>query len=318
MRNLKVLPVVLLLTLAPLAACGSSDDKDDKDSNAKSNCTDYSSGDASDAVKVSGEFGETGPKATFTSPLAVEAKDLQRTIVDDGKGDDTVKGDQVEAVISVFNGRTGKQALSEKATLTAGDKNTFEAFRAAIECVPTGSRVVTAVAASDVYGKEGYADLDIKSSDSLVIVTDVVDVREQVKAKPWKTDVPKVSLKGAEPEVTLPKSDPPKDVLVKVLDEGKGDEVKTGATLTVNYQGRTWEDKGKIFQQTFGKEGQPAQLSTDQVVQGFKAGLIGQKVGSTVLINIPAEYGYGAEPSKENELAGKNLIFVVEIVSIDS
>lgn len=316
MRNLKTLPLVLLLSVAPLAACGSGDD-DAKDS-SKESCTDYSSGAASDAVKVSGEFGKTGPKATFTAPLAAKADDLQRTVVDDGDGDDTTKGDQVEAVITVFNGRDGKQALSEQATLTAGDDKTFEAFRAGIECVPTGSRVVTTVAASDVYGDEGYADLGIKGTDSLVIVTDVVDVREEVKAKDWKTDVPEVSLEGDEPKVQLPKTDPPKDVLVKVLDEGDGKVVKSGDTLTVNYQGSTWEDKGKVFQQTFGKDGQPAQLSTDQVVQGFKAGVVGQKVGSTVLINIPAEYGYGTEASEGNELGGKTLLFVVEIVSIDS
>lgn len=316
MRNLKTLPLVLLLSVAPLAACGSGDD-DAKDSK-KESCTDYPSGASSDAVKVSGEFGETGPKATFTAPLAAKADDLQRTVVDDGDGDDTSKGDQVEAVITVFNGRDGKQALSEQATLTAGDDKTFEAFRAGIECVPTGSRVVTTVAASDVYGAEGYADLNIKGTDSLVIVTDVVDVREEVKAKDWKTDVPEVSLEGDQPKVTLPKTDPPKDVLVKVLEEGDGKTVKAGDALTVNYQGSTWEDKGKVFQQTFGKDGQPAQLSTDQVVQGFKAGVVGQKEGSTVLINIPAEYGYGTEASEGNELGGKTLLFVVEIVSIDS
>ena len=50
-----------------------------------------------------------------------------------------------------------------------------------------------------------------------------------------------------------------------------------------------------------GKDGQPAQLSTDQVVQGFKAGVVGRKVGDTVLISIPAEYGYGTEASEGNE-----------------
>lgn len=315
MRNLKSLPAVLLLSAVTLAACGSGDD-DEKSS--QENCTDYSSGATSDAVKVSGEFGETGPKATFTAPLEAKADELQRTVVDDGKGDDTAEGDQVEAIISVFNGRTGKQALSEAATLTVGDENTFEAFRAGIECVPTGSRVVTSVLASDVYGAEGYADLDIKATDSLVIVTDVVDVREEVKAKAWEKDVPEVSLKGDEPTVTLPKTDPPKDVLYKVLEKGDGDTVKAGDSITVNYQGRTWEDDGEIFQQTFGEDGQPAQLSTDQVVQGFKAGVVGRKVGDTVLINIPAEYGYGTEASEGNELGGKTLLFIVEIVSIDS
>ncbi|MFS0883736.1 FKBP-type peptidyl-prolyl cis-trans isomerase [Aeromicrobium sp. 179-A 4D2 NHS] len=314
MRNLTTVPVLLVLSLGALAACGSSDD--DKASTKDENCTTYSPGDSSDAVKVSGEFGKTGPKATFGKPLEAGKDDLQRTVLDEGDGDATTQDDQVEAIVTVYNGRTGKQALSEAATLTVGDENTFEAFRAGIECVPTGSRVVTTVSAGDVYGDEGYADLDIKATDSLVIVTDVVDVREELEAKPWTKDVPEVSLKGKQPKVTLPKTDPPKDVLVKVLEEGDGKTVKAGDTITVNYQGSTWESGGKVFQQTFG-QGQPAQLSTDQVVQGFKAGVVGQKQGSTILVTMPPEYGYGTEESEGNELGGKTLLFVVEIVSID-
>src|SRR5690606_12356386 len=127
-----------------------------------------------------------------------------------------------------------KQALSEQATLTTGDKDTFEAFRAGIECVPTGSRVVTTVSAGDMYGDQGYADLGIKAADALVIVTDVVGRREEIKAEPWTKDVPEVSLDGEQPKLTLPKSDPPKEVLVKVLEEGDGDTVESGDTVTVN------------------------------------------------------------------------------------
>lgn len=315
MRNLTTLPLVLMLSLGTVAACGSSDDKDDA-KKKDANCATYDAGDTSDAVKVEGTFGEPKPTATFTTPLTVKADQLQRTMVDEGNGDTTAEGDQVEAVITVFNGRTGKQALSEQATLTTGDKDTFEAFRAGIECVPAGSRLVTTVSAGDVYGDQGYADLDIKATDALVIVTDVVGLREEIKAKPWEKDVPEVSLDGKQPKVTLPKTDPPKDVLVKVLKEGDGDTVEAGDTITVNYQGSTWESGGEIFQQTFG-EGDPAQLSTDQVVQGFKAGLVDQKVGSTIIVTMPPEYGYGAEESEGNELGGKTLVFVVEIISID-
>lgn len=315
MRNLTTLPLILVLSLGALSACGSDDGDDGAKKQAE--CATYDSGASSDAVKVSGTFGEPDPKATFTAPLKAGKDDLQRTVVDEGDGDTTTKGDQVEAVVTVYNGRTGKQALSQQATLTAGDKDTFEAFRAGIECVPTGSRIVTTVSAGDVYGDEGYADLQIKATDALVIVTDVVNVREELKPKAWKKDAPKVSLEGKQPKVTLPKVDPPKDVLVKVLEEGDGETVKSGDTITVNYQGSTWESGGKVFQQTFG-EGEPAQLSTDQVVQGFKAGVVGQKVGSTVLVSMPPEYGYGTEESEGNELGGKTLLFVVEIVSIDS
>lgn len=315
MSNLRVLPAALALCVLPLAACSSSQDDD---APLAANCGDFPAGAISDTVTVTGEFGEPEPQAEFSQPLEVAADDLQRTILDAGDGDQTAEGDQIEAVISVFNGRTGELALSEHATLTAGDDDTFEAFAAALDCVPIGSRVVTTVAAGDVYGDEGYPELELEATDALVIVTDLTGVREEITAQEWSQDVPEVSLDGDEPDVTIPDVDPPTDVRVAVVDEGDGDVVAAGDTITVNYQGRTWESGGEIFQQTFGPDGEPTPLSTDQVVQGFKAGVVGQKVGSTVLIGIPPEYGYGTEESEENELGGKTLVFVVEIVSIDS
>ncbi len=312
MRRLLTVPAVLMLSVATLSACGSNAaDKPAKD------CPTFESGSASKSVKVTGKFGKTEPKAKFKQPMKVESDNLQRTILDEGEGKHTTDGAQVEAVITVFNGRDGKQALSEEATLTAGDKNTFEAFRAGIECVPIGSRVVTAVSAKDVYGDQGYETLDIKATDTLVIVTDVLGVKKPVKPAAWNTGAPKVTFKkSGEPVLTL-SGEAPKEVSVKVLKEGTGDEVAAGDTVTVNYQGRTWQDKGKIFQQTWAKDGQPAQLNTNQVVEGFKAGVVGQKVGTTVMISIPAKYGYGEEASAENELGGKDLLFIVEIKSID-
>jgi len=316
MSNLKTLPAVLLLGLVPLAACGNDDDTADKATD--DTCATFESGSTSEAVEVSGEFGKADPTATFSTPQEIEPDDLQRTVVDEGDGDVTEPGDQVEAVISIFNGRTGDRALSQPATLTVGDENTFEAFRAGIECVPTGSRLVTTVAAADVYGDAGLADLDIKGTDALVIVTDVVKVRVDPEPKPWTEDVPKVSLDKPKPQVELPDVDPPTDVLVKVLQEGDGDTVEAGDVVTVKYQLRTWEQPRKVVQQNFGAKGQPAQFPTDGVVPGFKVGVIGQKVGTTVLINVPAEYGYGTEEVEGDPLAGKNLVFVVEIVSVDS
>lgn len=313
MRTLTSWPVALVLSATALAACGSSGD----DSDAKCE-SDYTSGKTSNAVKVTGDFGKTEPKATFDTPLTIKADDLQRTIVTEGDGDTIADKDQVELVISVFNGRTGDQAVSEQATLTAGDENTYEAFRAALDCVAVGSRVVTTVSSTDLFGEEGNESLEIKAGDPLVIVSDLVDIREPVKASKWTEGAPEVTFKkSGEPQLKL-SGEGPDDVLVKVLKEGDGQEVAAGDQITVNYQGRTWEDSGKIFQQTWGQNGQPAPINTDQVVPGFKAGLVGQKVGSTVLINIPAEYGYGEEKTEENELSGKTLVFVVEIVSIDS
>ncbi|MNW70760.1 FK506-binding protein [compost metagenome] len=49
-------------------------------------------------------------------------------------------------------------------------------------------------------------------------------------------------------------------------------------------------------------------------MQGWQQGLVGQTVGSQVLLVIPPELAYGAEASESNPLGGETLIFVLDIL----
>ena len=63
-------------------------------------------------------------------------------------------------------------------------------------------------------------------------------------------------------------------------------------------------------------------LGVGMVIQGWDEGLVGQKVGSRVLLVIPAEQAYGEAPEDTegatappaHELAGETLVFVVDIL----
>ena len=100
--------------------------------------------------------------------------------------------------------------------------------------------------------------------------------------------------------------------MLKVLRPGTGDVVKAGDTVTLDYQGTSW-DTGKIFDQSYGK--QPASFATDQVVEGFGAALVGQKVGTRLVVTIPPKYAYGEKGSSNDSsgLAGQTLVFVIDI-----
>jgi peptidylprolyl isomerase len=54
---------------------------------------------------------------------------------------------------------------------------------------------------------------------------------------------------------------------------------------------------------------------TDQVVEGFGAALVGQKVGTRLVVTIPPEYAYGEKGagSDSSGLAGQTLVFVIDI-----
>lgn len=299
-------PVALAATAALLlAGCAGSPEPDATETSAAADCMDVASGSLSDGVTVEGDFGAS-PTATFTTPL--EAEELERTVVIEGDGESTKAGDDVNAIVSAFSGTTGEQVFSQPAVITAGDDSVFEAFLAGIDCVPLGSRTVTVAPASTLYGDQGNETIGIAAGETVVIV---VDVQEPLKPAEWTENVPEVQFgaDGAAPTVTLPATPPPAEYQLKVLEEGDGDEVQSGDNVTLQYQGTSW-DTGEVFDQSYG--GEPAQFATDQVIQGFGAALVGQKVGTKLIVTIPPQYAYGTDTAA-SELAGQTLVFLVEI-----
>ncbi|HSX28619.1 MAG TPA: FKBP-type peptidyl-prolyl cis-trans isomerase [Candidatus Saccharimonadales bacterium] len=93
---------------------------------------------------------------------------------------------------------------------------------------------------------------------------------------------------------------------------GNGDEVKAGATVKVNYKGAL-ATTGQIFDQSTS----PIELGLDQVIQGWKDGIPGMKVGGKRKLLIPAAQGYGASGTPDGSIPpNSDLVFEVEVVSI--
>ena len=317
----RVAPVALLATAAlALAGCGSSGSSSasgstspstspSASSSATAGCGDYGSGDVSDAVKVTGDFGKT-QKATFDTPL--KATKIERTVVSKGSGEMTKDGQNLDVLLSAYLGKDASSLGTQSVTLPVGDSAMIEAFAAGVDCLPIGSRVVVTAPAKDMYGPQGNTQLGIGADDTVVIVTDIIGVKQPLVPQAWKTDKPKVTFNAkGKPTLTLPKTKPPKDLLLEVLRKGDGDVVKSGDTVTLDYQGTSW-DTGKIFDQSYGK--QPASFATNQVIEGFGSALVGQKVGTRLVVSIPPKYAYGEKGSGNgSELAGQTLVFVIEI-----
>ncbi|WP_438853813.1 FKBP-type peptidyl-prolyl cis-trans isomerase [Agromyces sp. M3QZ16-3] len=302
-------PIALVsVTALLLAGCAAgSETPEPTSTDAAAACLEVDAGEQSDAVEVSGDFGGT-PTATFDAPL--EAEELQRTVVTEGDGDPTVPGDKVSAQVTAFSGSTGEQLFSQPATLELIEGTLYDGFRAGADCVPVGSRVVTVAPASSIYGDEGNEGIGVAPGETLVIVTDVQELVELPVPGEWTEDVPTVEYDAdGAPTVTIPDAEPSDELLVKVLEEGDGDVVTEQDTVTVDYQGVVWET-GEVFDQSFGKT--PVPFSISGVIPGFGAALVGQPVGTKLLVTIPPALGYG-EGESSNGLGGQTLVFYVEI-----
>ncbi|GAA2035307.1 hypothetical protein GCM10009819_19700 [Agromyces tropicus] len=303
-------PIALAsVTALLLAGCagGGGDAPEPTSTDAAAACFEVEAGDQSDAIEVSGDFGGE-PTAAFDAPL--EAEELQRTIVDEGDGELTAPGDKVSAQVTAFSGSTGEQLFSQPATLELEDGTLYDGFRAGADCVPLGSRVVTVAPAESIYGDEGNAGIGVEPGETLVIVTDVEELVELPTPGQWSQDVPTVEYADdGTPTITIPDADPSDELLVKVLEQGDGEIVGEDDVVTVDYQGVVWET-GEVFDQSFGNA--PVPFSISGVIPGFGAALVGQPVGTKLLVTIPPALGYGEEESS-NGLGGQTLVFYVEI-----
>lgn len=121
---------------------------------------------------------------------------------------------------------------------------------------------------------------------------------------------------GSTPTVTIPNSQAPTKLSEKTLVQGKGAPVGAGETLVANYVGETWANK-KVFDSSFSR-GEPAGfvIGKGQVIPGWDKTLVGQKLGSRVLLTIPPSDGYGASGNPQAGIKGTDtLVFVVDLVA---
>jgi FKBP-type peptidyl-prolyl cis-trans isomerase len=95
---------------------------------------------------------------------------------------------------------------------------------------------------------------------------------------------------------------------------GDGAVATEASTVRVEYTGALAKD-GSIFDSTSSRGNEPAEFSLDQVIQGFKQGITGMKVGGERRIFIPAALGYG-DQGGGTVPADSDLVFDVKLVEV--
>jgi FKBP-type peptidyl-prolyl cis-trans isomerase len=116
---------------------------------------------------------------------------------------------------------------------------------------------------------------------------------------------------------------------MKVWDvkEGKGEEVKKGATVTIHYTG--WFKDGMIFDTSrkeladrlpAGQEaptGEPATFPLDRLIKGWQEGLPGTKVGGVRRLYVPYQLAYG-ERGRPGIPPKADLVFEIEVIKAEN
>jgi peptidylprolyl isomerase len=156
----------------------------------------------------------------------------------------------------------------------------------------------------------------------VLAVTGCGNDNEKSAATPAATQTPAATATAApaaepkKPTVRVPKTKPPKKLVVKDLRKGTGPAAKPGDTVTVQYVGVNFKG-GKQFDASWDR-GQPFSFSLGggQVIKGWDLGVAGMKVGGRRMLMIPPDLGYGPNGSPPVIKPNETLVFVVDLLAV--
>jgi len=95
------------------------------------------------------------------------------------------------------------------------------------------------------------------------------------------------------------------------------DGVKTGDSITVNYDGWLANDNSSFFDSSFNRGDSGFTFTVGQgVIEGWSEGVLGMKVGEIRLLKIPSKLGYD-DQAVGSIPANSDLMFYVELISIN-
>ena len=300
----------LLLT----AACGSDSD-DTPSSSAASSLS---------SVKVAGAEAKKTPAITLPEkPFKVTKTETR--VITEGKGAALKTGQVASVSLAVVNGTSGKTVNSNyeqsPTGLPVGDTTVIAGLKKALDNQKIGSRILVAIPPADGFGTTGATSLGIAADDTMVVLMDIRSAVTMLPQATGKAVAPKKGLpsvvfnKDKAATVTIPKGEkPPTKLVVQPLVQGTGAEVKKGQTVRATYTGVLWRT-GKVFDSAWAH--QPAYIEFPvgggQVIGGWDKAVVGQKVGSRLLLVVPPDEGYGA--SGNGDIKGTDtMVFVMDIL----
>ena len=269
---------------------------------------------AVEAIEVSGPVGEE-PTVKFETPLQVSTPTFR--MLDKGTGEELVEGTEVTINYVVNAGTDGSLSTStwqtkQPETFALGNPQ-YDLLNDHLIGQKAGMRLVMASTA-----------IDRTVQVTTVEVSEAGETKEEGPTRAEGTEVtPKEGLPTVEladdgqPTITIPSDyQAPEELVVQPLIEGDGAEVTKDQAVTFQYAGCLFD--GTSFDSSWSK-GAPIALPLTGVIPGWTNGIAGQKIGSQVLLVVPVDQAYG-EASEQNthELAGQDLIFVVDILAAET
>lgn len=319
---------MIVLGGASLTACAASPEAIDGCMPA------YSPGQGASQVDVTGEFGQQ-MQAEFEGPIP--ANEPSVSFIEAGEGKRAGIGDSAVAHVTVQDGITGETVFSSLQQgapfgLSVGDpSDDGRVLESAALCAAEGSRIVAVSTVTDALGEgSSFTGTQLAPTDPVVITYDVQKVfpgHAEGQLQTAHPELPAVTVTElGQPGLTFKNNSAPEDLVVASTVKGNGEAVEAGDQILVQYTGVVWESR-EVFDSTWnsakpgaaedasGSQPTVFPMVEGQLIDGFYNGLIGQPVGSQVIISVPPEMGYANSPNRPASIGEDDtLVFVVDIL----
>ncbi|MFS0704405.1 FKBP-type peptidyl-prolyl cis-trans isomerase [Cellulomonas sp. 179-A 9B4 NHS] len=262
---------------------------------------------ALEGVTVEGDLGAKPTVGLPSTPFEVSAPVAR--LVDEGTGAEIGEGDLIDMNTVWVNGTDGSEVST-----TYGA--TPEKLMVSPDMLPP------ALVDLLVGGKVGlrFAFASPAEGGSTVAVAEVIGAvppRAQGTDVPAVEGLPTVTLaENGEPSLEPASGDAPAGLTVQPLIQGDGPAVEAGQTVFVHYSGWLWDGTPFDSSWTRGQLFPVANVGQGQVIAGWNEGLVGQNVGSQVMLVVPPDKGYGEAGSGDTIPPNSTLVFVVDIVGV--
>ena len=332
MRRAAALLAIPAIASVAIAGCSSSPSSSSSSKSASGSTSPSGSASASatgptvasnSVVTASGAFGKA---PTVTIPSEKAASTLFTKTLIQGTGATMTTSDSLVGnfVLYDWSGTTHKLLGS---TYSSGSPTLFSSslltgLQKALIGQKVGSRVIAVIPPADGFGSAGNSQIGVSPTDTLVFVVDMIkDIGNKAGVSGTQTSnggsgLPTVTAATDKaPTITIPANNPPNTLQVKTLIKGTGPKVTKGQLIVVQYTGVIWRTK-KVFDSSWSRsEPFGVNIGEGQVIKGWDTGLVGQTVGSRVLLVIPPADGYQSAGNSQAGIKGTDtLVFVVDIL----
>lgn len=114
------------------------------------------------------------------------------------------------------------------------------------------------------------------------------------------------------PELDAPDGPAPSELIIEDIVVGEGAEALPTSTVDVHYLGVEY-DSGEEFDSSWSR-GESINFPLSALIEGWKVGIPGMKVGGRRKLIVPPAQAYGNAGG--HPLSGRTLIFVIDLLGV--